>query len=68
MVTRVDGIMVAAELGQCVEATTSEAVVARAVAWKGTARVAVADGGSSNQNLEFLRQIEARATIPRLLS
>jgi hypothetical protein len=35
---RADSIVEAAELGQCVEAMASEAVAARAAAWKGTAR------------------------------
>ncbi|XP_062230931.1 UDP-glycosyltransferase 75C1-like [Phragmites australis] len=55
-----DGVVEAGELRRCVEAATSEAVAARAAAWSESARAAVADGGSSDQNLrEFLRQIAA---------
>jgi UDP:flavonoid glycosyltransferase YjiC (YdhE family) len=52
------GVVEAAELARCVEAAVAEPVAARAAAWKGTARAAVADGGSSLRNLmEFLTQI-----------
>uniref|UniRef100_A0A0A9BZD4 Uncharacterized protein n=1 Tax=Arundo donax TaxID=35708 RepID=A0A0A9BZD4_ARUDO len=53
-----DGVVEAGELRRCVETVTSEAVAARAAAWRERARAAVADGGSSDRNLrEFLRQI-----------
>ncbi|XP_066368214.1 UDP-glycosyltransferase 75C1-like [Miscanthus floridulus] len=52
------GVVEAAELVRCVEAAVAEPVAARAAAWMGTARAAVADGGSSHRNLtEFLTQI-----------
>ncbi|KAF8727017.1 hypothetical protein HU200_019512 [Digitaria exilis] len=53
-----DGVVEADELVRCVEVATSEAVAARAAAWKEEARAAVADGGGSDRSLkEFLRQI-----------
>ncbi|KAF8726043.1 hypothetical protein HU200_020629 [Digitaria exilis] len=53
-----DGVVDADELVRCVEVATSEAVAARAAAWKEEARAAVADGGGSDRSLrEFLRQI-----------
>ena len=54
------GVVVEAqELARCVEeAAAPEAVAARAAAWKGNVRAAVADGGSSQRDLTaFLRQI-----------
>uniref|UniRef100_A0ACD5TKW4 Uncharacterized protein n=1 Tax=Avena sativa TaxID=4498 RepID=A0ACD5TKW4_AVESA len=53
-----DGVLEARELTRCVEVATSDAVTARAAAWKEEARAAVADGGASDQSLrEFVRRI-----------
>ncbi|CAN6340818.1 unnamed protein product [Urochloa humidicola] len=53
-----DGVVEAADLGRCVAAATSEAVAARAAAWKEAARKAVAESGGSERRLrEFLRRI-----------
>ncbi|KAL6897873.1 hypothetical protein ACP4OV_006832 [Aristida adscensionis] len=52
------GVVEAGELRRCVEAATSEAVAARAAAWRERARAAVAGGGSSDRSLRaFLRHV-----------
>jgi hypothetical protein len=53
-----DGVLEARELARCVEVATSDAMEARAAAWKEEARAAVADGGASNRSLrEFVMRI-----------
>ncbi|KAM0884758.1 hypothetical protein ACQ4PT_030774 [Festuca glaucescens] len=53
-----DGVLEARELTRCVEVAMSDAVTARAAAWKEEARAAVADGGASDRSLrEFVRRI-----------
>uniref|UniRef100_A0A0D3EKB2 Uncharacterized protein n=1 Tax=Oryza barthii TaxID=65489 RepID=A0A0D3EKB2_9ORYZ len=51
-VSEVDGVLEAGELRRCIDAATSEAVRASAAAWREKARAAVADGGSSEKNLQ----------------
>jgi hypothetical protein len=53
-----DGVLEARELARCVEVAASDAMAARAAAWKEEARAAVADGGASDRSLrEFVRRI-----------
>ncbi|KAF0916106.1 hypothetical protein E2562_000714 [Oryza meyeriana var. granulata] len=47
-----DGVLEAGELVRCLDAATSEAVRANAAAFKEKARAAVAEGGSSERNLQ----------------
>uniref|UniRef100_A0A0E0JEW1 Glycosyltransferase n=1 Tax=Oryza punctata TaxID=4537 RepID=A0A0E0JEW1_ORYPU len=47
-----DGVLEAGELRRCLDVATSEAVRANAAAWREKARAAVADGGSSEKNLQ----------------
>ena len=57
-----DGVLEARELTRCVEIATSDAVTARAAAWKEEARGAVADGGASDRSLrEFVSRIASGA-------
>ncbi|KAL5230415.1 hypothetical protein ABZP36_029191 [Zizania latifolia] len=53
-----DGVLEAEELRRCVDAVMTEAMAARAAAWKDEAAAAVAAGGGSERSLnEFVRRI-----------
>ena len=57
-----DGVLEARELTRCLEVAKSDAVTARAAAWKEEARAAVADGGASDRSLrEFVSRIASGA-------